>query len=355
MLMKDGERRKLTLGLLIGLAVLGCDWFEDPAGVNLPPDTALTGCVTDGVSEGDDVSLAWTGSDVDGDVAGFEYAYDGADWVWTAAQETTLQSVVQGSHLFQVRAVDGGGGVDPTPAECAFTVSAAGSPVPRVALVELFTTNTCPNCPKSEDALSTMLDEYGRRHLCVVAYHDKPQSDGLASAETASRIDWYTDQAGFPGSENVHPTAVFDGLRIVEGALTTGAAEADYRLELDNRYAAGSPLSISLTGSIGAASGSVAVVVRAEDEADTGSMVVRFVLVEDRVLYSGFFDNIYDYVARDILPDQDLDLDAVGDSTVIDMDFIVDSAWAPAEMDLIVFVQDTATREVVQAGRLNGD
>jgi hypothetical protein len=280
--------------ILTSIAVLaGCDWFEEAVEANLPPETELLECgAAQGITEGDDVRFVWTGTDIDGRVSGFEVSFDDGPWEATSLDSLTVSDVDLGDHVFRVRAVDDDGDVDPDPAHCSFTASAAGRLVDRVVLVELFTTNTCPNCPKAEVALKELREEMGAGAISIVAYHDKPtdapDSDALATDETDERIAWYTDRSGFPGEVDTWPTVVFDGLRIVEGALTAEQAETNYRLEITTRAETASPISIRLDGEIGVDVGSVSVVVKAEDVPPAGSLVLRFVIIEDDVKYRGY-------------------------------------------------------------------
>jgi hypothetical protein len=350
-----------SIVLLVIVAVLaGCDWFEDPVEANLPPETELLDCVTaQGVTEGDDVRFTWSGSDIDGRVSGYEVSFDDGPWEATLLESLTVSDVSRGDHLFAVRAIDDDGDVDPDPAQCAFTARVAGQTVERAVLVELFTTNTCPSCPKAETALKALLAEMGGEALSLVAYHDKPtdapDSDALATDQTDGRIAWYTENPSFPGETDTWPTVVFDGLRIVEGALTAEQAEANYRLEIATRAETASAISLHLDGEIEASEGTVDAVVRAEDVPPEGDLVLRLVLIESDVKYRGYFATRFDFVARLLMEDEALNLSAVGDSVSVERQFEVDPSWVLENLDVIAFIQDTGTMEVIQSGRLNSD
>ena len=347
----------LTLVMLVFL--WGCDWFEAQPEANLPPDTEFVRCAAQGVVEGTDVTLVWDGSDIDGRVTGFEVSYDSGAWEPTALDSMTVSAVTLGEHVFRVRSVDNDGEVDPEPAECSFTASAAGHMVDRTVLVELFTTNQCPNCPKSETILEELLAEIGAAQISIIAYHDKPSyapgSDPLATDATDDRIAWYTGNPEFPGDADTWPTVVFDGLSTVVGVETEELVKALYTYEIAARAQIATPLSLRLEGAIDAAEGAVRAVVRAEDMPPSGSEVLRFVVIENNVKYRGIWASTYSFVARLILDDEAIGLGAAGDSVVVERQFNVDQNWDVDDLDVIAFVQDTGTMEVIQSGRLRSE
>ena len=341
---------------MIVLAVLGisagCDWFENPVGSNLPPDTEMLGCVPTGVRVGDDLRLDWTGDDPDGAVEAYEWSYDDQPWVATEAGSVTIEDVELGRHVFKVRAVDEDGQADPTPAVCTFTVAADPEDVDRLVLIELFTTTWCRNCPNAEAALNALLAQVGSDDLCVLAYHDTPERDGLATDATVARIDWYTANPAFPGQADVWPTAVFDGLRVVEGAGSVDQAVTDYGAEVAYRGGVASPILLGMEGEITETGGYVRVTVEARGTLPDGGLVLRLVVTEDDVSYPGTFMDRFDFVARDLLEDVTLPLGFVGDSTTVERTFGIGDSWVSDALDVVGFVQDQVTMEVIQSVRL---
>jgi len=341
-------RGLLLLGLSLSWVALvgapGCDWFNAPVEANIPPDTEMDICPShENITIGDDVTFAWSGSDVDGAVAVYEWTF-GDESGETTSESLTIEDVVEGSHTFTVSAVDDGGDRDATPAECKIVVTRAT----RVVLVELFTTKFCTFCPEAETALMELLDEYGSSELCVVGYHYWREGysppDPLATEETTERIEWYT--GGTPG----FPRATFDGLRYVSGAPSVTEAKANYRAEIDLRRAQPSPVTLSLAGGVRATRGDVTARVRVREPLGAGPNVLRVVVFENDVFSDG---ETYEFVTRDILDDQELDVSAVGDSAVVTTSFTLDPAWDGENIDVIAFIQDDSSKEVLQSARLS--
>lgn len=338
------------------LFVPGCDWFEEQAALNIPPTTEIVGCPPSEVDEGEDLVFRWTGSDVDGDVVAYEWSFNDGPWVQTEDDSALIEAVDEGDHSFVVRAIDDMGDADPLPPRCGFKAIAVGELMDRVVLVELFTTRTCANCPRAEEALNNLLEGMGRESLSVIAYHDwragNPGSDLLGTEETVARIKWYTDDPTFPGRPGYWPTAVFDGLRIVEGAETVVQAESNYSVEIGLREGVGSPLSITVDGNLAAAEGTVRAGVKVTGRLPEGALVLRAVVVEDHVLQ---YTSYYDFVARRILQDEPLYLEAIGDSASVEWVFPIDESWNAAGLDVVVFAQNDDGREVIQSRRLLED
>jgi hypothetical protein len=353
-----GRQMRVTCVVAALLVAIGggCDWFEEQPQSNLPPTTEFVDCPSGrAVNEGDDITFVWTGFDVDGTVIGYRWSYDGDPWAATADNSVTIEDVAPGEHSLRVVAVDDDHASDPDTAECTFSVLATGTPVDRSVLVELFTDIDCRNCPQAEEALRNLLADFGHDQLSVVAYHGSLGEDPLATEETAARIEWYEDDPGFPFDPPGFPTAAFDGLRFVQGARTTPIAEADYRYEIETRMETGSPISIRTTGDIRSDGGSVAATIKVESNLPQGRLAVRFALVESDVYQPGPWASEFAFVARDLLADGQLDLGGLGDSTTVERQFTIDGSWNSQNMDVIVFVQDLNTQEVIQSGRLVSD
>ena len=119
--------RAAVLGLgvaalaVAALTVGGCEWFEAQPETNLPPETALVSCApAAGVLAGGAVTLRWTGSDIDGQVEGYQWSYDQLGWADIAADSLVIEAVTVGDHTFRVRAIDNRQEADPDPAVCTF-------------------------------------------------------------------------------------------------------------------------------------------------------------------------------------------------------------------------------------------
>jgi len=344
-------RIAVFLGLLSIGSSGGCDWFGDPLEANLAPTTTMVTCPGE-IGAGDDALIEWEGSDIDGAVVEYRWSYDERSTGTTTETTMTFESVTEGDHVFEVRAVDDDGDEDVSPAICEFLASEPGGLVGRVVLVEFMTTLPCANCPNAEAALDLMIEEYGADSLCIVAYHDHQGPDPLWTEEILDRMHWYTDWSlGDALVFGAWPSVIFDGDigRPVVGAQTVEGVAADYRLEIDYRKTFGSPLTLSVSGDIEARGGDVTARVRVRDPLAEGTYVLRTIVIEDDIEFLG---HDFGFSARDILDDEPLTVSAVGDSAVVQRSFAIDGSWAVENLDVIVLVQNDETLQVLQAARL---
>ncbi len=121
------------LFLVLFVFTYTCERETSPASPNIPPNTTLANIPIKNDTLFALVTLHWDGEDDDGCIAGYEYRYithhifigDSIVQPWTATYETSIiipfeSSDVLNYQIFQVRAVDDKGDVDPTPDERRF-------------------------------------------------------------------------------------------------------------------------------------------------------------------------------------------------------------------------------------------
>jgi hypothetical protein len=147
------SRIVLMVGIVAcSLAIVSCG--GDDGGPNLSPDTSIVSGPAPGSSQSYRVGLEWRGTDPDGYITSYEYAwYSGPvpdedldtllAWEGTEAVEDTFEVMADtccvtggdGSfhgYTFFVRAIDDDGAVDPTPAARSFT---ATTTPPRATII----------------------------------------------------------------------------------------------------------------------------------------------------------------------------------------------------------------------------
>ena len=97
--------------------------------------------------------------------------------------------------------------------------------VPRVVLVELFVQEGCLTCPTAEFCLEDLAWEYGTTKLILVQEH--LWGDGYDTPETNARYDWYVGD-GKRGT----PDVFIDGLKRLQG-MSCDCVEGNYECYKD--------------------------------------------------------------------------------------------------------------------------
>lgn len=211
----------------------------------------------------------------------------------------------------------------------------------RVVLAEMFGGTWCGYCPEAHAALQAISEERGETEFVALYYHIGG-ADPFRTSESQARASWY----GVGGVPHVK----FDGVETCVGvyenlALTVGW----YDGIIDGRRAIPSPLTIDSAGQISSDSGYITVDIVARDTVGYSPIQAQFVLIENDVFYNS---NEYDFTVRDMLPAEALTLAAPGDSIQITRNFVVDPTWNYENMRVVVLVEDTVLKEIVQAHML---
>ena len=228
---------------------------------------------------------------------------------------------------------------------------------PRGVLVELFTATLCPNCAPAEhllDAIERDLAVYEEAALSTVELHlSWGNTDPFYNADIARRVAYY-----YGNDSETAPIAYFNGRNRIHGSGLPDLEEA-YRSRIDLTY--GQPASAGLYWT------NVRV---GEDDLLRGDL--RFVAIDDLSgyesphlfafytkdsLYARQYPNNWVHffgVAREFAGEpldlKELQLADPGSFADFEIAFDLgrDSQWPTPSIRLCAFVQDLATREVLQ-------
>ena len=261
----------------------------------------------------------------------------------------------------------------------------------HTALLELFTGSGCEPCVAPDLAVESLLATYGRQDLAVLEYDENiPRPDPLTSPASESRALLYR-----VGST---PEAFLDGVSLPVAGSTRGEAEnvvVGFASELEDEAAQPSPLRLTLEGTELAGAITVHAAVTLAPGATVTALparpVIHVALVQDGIRYSG--ENgvrFHRMVVRAMGPDTPLrlatgaapvpsqiptpsqtldarfDLKAVAGTLRSYLDAYEhgndrfgqvrfrtkDLPLVPAQMGVVVWVQDAVTRRVLQAASL---
>jgi thiol-disulfide isomerase/thioredoxin len=211
----------------------------------------------------------------------------------------------------------------------------------RVVLAELFTATWCTYCPYSEEAIDQLGDEYGQSYLAVLQYHPTVGADPFGTSETDEREQWYgAVSAGLP-------QIYFDG--VVNQQHSYEETYAEYKAVVDSRLSVPAVLELGLNASVEGDSLTVGVELQPVGDVGEGQFSCRVAVYEDDLDFTAPNGQThFRYTVRDLLPSWDVTL-----ATAEGRDWAValDPTWKTGDLGVVAFVQNTATREILQAAR----
>ncbi|MCK5597003.1 MAG: hypothetical protein KAJ04_06115, partial [Candidatus Eisenbacteria sp.] len=184
--------------------------------------------------------------------------------------------------------------------------------------------------------MQQLQDEYGEDQLVCLYYH---VSDDYATPETAARASYFA-VSGIPETD-------FDAT--VERIGAGSNAYDVFKPIVVSRLAADTPVTMTTTGVINdptaarADSSWVTVTFRAVDTVPYGTLRAQFVVYED-------IGVSYPWTVRDMLRTESIStLSSPGDSVVITRKFVVDPAWNFTELHVVVFLEDTSPKLIINS------
>ena len=213
----------------------------------------------------------------------------------------------------------------------------------QLVLLEIGTATWCSGCPGVAMAADEFIEN--GKDVAVIEYHT---SDNFAAGDVTVRFgtNYYNSYT--------FPTSVFDGIGKHIGGNATQSVYEDLLPYYEQRIEICSPLQLSFT-SVTANQSDYEVSVNIEKIAPvvTNDYVVYLVLTESDIPYSwgqGLLDEV-NFVERFMLPDvygRAIDLQS-NTNFVESFSFSLDTAWVAENCELVFFVQDVTTLEILQA------
>jgi hypothetical protein len=216
----------------------------------------------------------------------------------------------------------------------------------RPVLIESFTSTDCYWCLKEEEpALHKLYDNYSRDEIIILTYHGHVGVDPFQTADAIFRADYYGDIHGTP-------TVFFDGGNRKSGGTGRGvdAMVELYTKKVVARTGIKPDFEIALNVTVNATANKTHVNVAATvsrtstgESASYANHMLRFVLTEGNLTANNF---VFDWVVRDFqqywIENEDMPFSQ-------EHVFEVEDGWDFTELDVLAFLQNDTSNEVVQA------
>ncbi len=209
-------------------------------------------------------------------------------------------------------------------------------------IVEIATGTWCQYCPGAAKGADDLIAN--GKEVAIVEYHG---GDNFENTYSASRINYY----GITG----YPTAVFDGTLKVEGGDHTESMYSYYLPKYNQRIAIPSSFTIDVQGENTCfVNYSVTVTINKVADA-TGPYKLHAAVTESDLQVSWQGMSELDYVERMMVPNQNgtaIDF-SFSNTQVVNLLFTVSSEWIRENCELVVFIQNTSNKEILQGARMN--
>ncbi len=210
--------------------------------------------------------------------------------------------------------------------------------VPReLVIVEIGTGTWCPYCPGASMGAHDLLNN--GLSVGVVKYHN---GDSFTTATSNARNTYYGISS--------FPTTLFDGMNRHVGGSASQSLYNTFLPRVTSRLAVPSSYSISAAGANSGTNYMVMVNVE-KPEADTNTNVVLHAAITQSNIAQSWQGQTHVHNAmRIMVPNQNgtpISL-GTGESTVVPLNFSIQSTWPVQDLELVLWLQNTVTKEILQ-------
>jgi PKD repeat protein len=210
--------------------------------------------------------------------------------------------------------------------------------VPRdKVIVEIGTGTWCTYCPGAAmgaDDLVANGCEVG-----IIEYHN---GDSFTNPASDARISYY----GISG----FPTAFFDGVLSYVGGSHTASMYSNYLPLYNQRIAIPSSFTIGINGENTGSTYNIVLTLHQAASTSSTNIKAHLVLTESDIVFSWQGQSELNFVERTMVPDQNgtsVDFSSTDDIT-LELSFTMDASWVSSNCELVAFLQDNDTKEVLQ-------
>ena len=220
----------------------------------------------------------------------------------------------------------------------AFAIALFAQQVPRdKVILEIGTGTWCGYCPGAamgaDDLVAAGCD------VAVIEYHN---SDAFSNSYSDARNNYYNISG--------YPTAHFDGILEYVGGSATQSMYNNYLPLYNQRIVINSDMTIEIYGENTGLNYDITVVVEQVATTSSTNMTLQFALTESEIPYNWGILTEVNFVERLMVPDASgtpISFTS-GDEQEISLSFTIDPTWVTQYCELVAFVQDETTKEILQ-------
>ena len=209
-----------------------------------------------------------------------------------------------------------------------------------MVLLEIGTGTGCPYCPGAAMGADDLVE--AGKPVAVIEYHNyNPASDPFSNTAAAVRTGYYGITS--------YPTAVFDGLSSVVSGSQTQSLYLTYLPFVEDREDVKVGMGIMFTTTTTERGYHVVVTLMKYGPVVGDNFVLQFAVTESDIAFNWHGQSKLDYVERLMLPDAyGTPVDIANNNTIeLDYDFDIDSTWNEDNLEVVAFVQNLDTKEIM--------
>lgn len=205
-------------------------------------------------------------------------------------------------------------------------------------VVEIATGTWCQFCPGAAMGADDLVAN--GHDVAIIEYHN---GDAFANAFSNHRNSYY--------SVTGYPTAHFDGVLEQSGGSTSTSMYSSYLPLYNQRIAIPCDYEASIYGeNTGGLNYDVTVIIDLLNGTPPANLTAHLVLTESEIVYSWQGLNELNYVCRAMYPNQYGTTVSFsgGNQMIINYTFSIDATWNTQHIELVAFMQDESTKEILQ-------
>jgi len=210
--------------------------------------------------------------------------------------------------------------------------------VPReLVVVEIATGTWCGYCPGAAMGAHDLLQN--GHAVAIVKNHN---GDSFANTYSNARNTYYAITG--------YPTALFDGLNRIAGGSATQSMYGQYLPRVNARLAVPSHYTLAAFGAGSGTNWTVVVNVGKPEADDNTNVVLHASITQSGIPFNWGNQTTVENVNRLMVPNQNgtpITLNT-GEQTAVTLNFTTQSAWPLEDLELVIWLQNTVTKEILQ-------
>ncbi len=222
------------------------------------------------------------------------------------------------------------------------TIIVYGQAIQRTMVIQEIGTGTwCQYCPGAAMGADDLI-----ANGCAVAVVEYHNGDSFTNTASDARNNYY----GITG----FPTSFFDGVLSYVGGNHTTSMYSNYLPLYNQRHAIPSPLAIDISGTSAGNTYNIVLSIHKLAAITSTDLKAHLVLTESNIQYAWQGQTELNYVERKMVPDENgtaLSFTS-GDMQIITLSFTKDASWVTSECELVAFVQDNGTKEILNGNKV---